>query len=184
LEKAGFRFIESWIYNKYDLRRYSPKPQNHLELRFAKKTDLEYMLAFSKEAFTTQRFHADFHIPYDKAESLYAKWIHTAFDDPKQKILVYDEGNMPCAYMIYYIQDLTTYYDQKFAMWKMALLNPQMTGKGIGSRFFSSVCDYHRTENLDMVDSGLSLRNIVSLNTHIKMNFKVVSTLVSMHLWL
>lgn len=184
LEKAGFRFIESWIYNKYDLRRNSLNHENHLELRYAEKSDLEYMLAYSKDAFSTQRFHADFHIPNDKAESLYAKWIHTAFNDPKQKILVYDKDNIPCAYMIYYINDLTSYYGQKFAMWKMALINPQMTGKGIGARFFSSVCDYHRTENLDVVDSGLSLRNIISLNTHNKINFKVVSTLVTTHLWL
>lgn len=184
LENAGFRFIESWIYNKYDLRHNKPKPENHMELRFTEKTDIEYMLEYSKDAFNTQRFHADYHIPYNKAESLYTKWIHTAFNDPKQKILVYDEGNIPCAFMIYYTLDLTCYFDLKFAMWKMALLNPKMTGKGIGSRFFSSVCDYHRSEQLDVVDSGLSLRNIVSLNTHNKINFKVVSTLVSMHLWL
>lgn len=185
LEKAGFRFMESWIFNKYDLRKTKAKPENHLKLRLADRSDIEYMLGYAKNAFSTQRFHADFHIPNNKAETLYSKWILTAFEDSKQKILVYDEGNVPCAYMAYYILDLTAYYNQKFAMWKMALMNPQMTGKGIGSRFFSSVCDYHREiEHLDVVDSGLSLRNIVSLNTHNKINFKVVSTIVSMHLWL
>lgn len=184
LEKAGFRFMESWIHNKYDLHRNKPRPENHLELRFAEKTDLEYMLEYARDAFHPQRFHADFHIPYDKAESLYSKWIRTAFHDPNQRILVHDIGNLPCAFMIYYLLDLSAYYDQKFAMWKMALLNPQMTGKGIGLRFFSSVCDYHRKEHLDVVDSGISLRNIISLNTHNKINFKVVSTLVTMHLWL
>lgn len=184
LEKAGFRFIESWIYNKFDLRNAKSLIEDQLELRLAKETDLEHMLEYSKNAFITQRFHADHNIPYDKAESLYYKWINTAFNDPNQKILVYDYQGVPAAYMIYYTKDLSFYFNLKFAMWKMVLLNPQVTGKGIGAKFFSSVCNYHRQEKLDVVDSGLSLRNIISLNTHNKVNFKVVSTLVTMHLWM
>jgi hypothetical protein len=184
LEKAGFRFIESWIYNKYDLRRNKTNSRPPLKLRNAEKRDLNYMLKYSKEAFILQRFHADYHIPFNLAESLYAKWIYSAFNDPKQNILVYDDKNIPCAFMIYYIKDLSEYFNMKFVMWKMALINPDMTGKGIGSQFFASLCDYHRSENMDVIDSGLSLRNFVSLNTHNKVNFKIISTLVTMHLWL
>jgi hypothetical protein len=184
LERIGFRFIESWIYNKFDLRKAKPLVEDQLSLRFAKDSDLEYMLEYSKNAFITQRFHADHNLSYEKAESVYFKWIVTSFNDPNQNILVYDHLDIPSAFMIYYSKDLSYYFNLKFAMWKMALINPKITGKGIGAKFFSSVCDHHRQENMDVVDSGLSLRNIVSMNTHNKANFKVVSTLVTMHLWL
>ena len=183
LEKAGFRFVESWIYNKFDLRRPSQDLTPPLTLRSAEKSDLECMISYSHNAFKTHRFHADDHIPKSQAESLYEQWIRTSFNDSNQKILAYDFEGVPCAYMIYYVQDLTAYFNLKFAMWKMALMNPKMTGKGIGKKFFPSLCNYHRAEGLDVVDSGLSLRNIASMNTHNRTNFKVVSTLVTLHLW-
>jgi hypothetical protein len=184
LEEVGFNFIESWVYCKYDIRKNNPNYTEYLNLRLANKSDLDYMLAYSTDAFITQRFHADYHIPREKADALYTKWILTAFNDPVQRILVYEENNIPCAFMIYFIQDLNSYYNKRFAMWKMALLNPLLKGKGMGTKFFMSVCNYHKSENLDIVDSGLSIRNLVSLNTHNKSNFKVVSSLVTMHLWL
>lgn len=180
----GFDFIESWIFNKIDLRKYKINNDNLLTLRLANESDLHYMLEYSKDAFNTQRFHADYHIPYAKAEGLYEKWIKNSFNDSKQKILVYDHNGIPSAFMTYYILDLSKYYNLKFAMWKMALINPLLRGQGKGMSFFNSLFDYHKKEGLDILDSGLSLRNIVSLNTHNKVNFKVVSTLATLHLWM
>lgn len=179
----GFDFIESWAFNKYDLRKHTSNPLS-LKLRRAKESDLEYMLEYSKHAFNTQHFHADRHIPYEKAEGVYKKWIITAANDPNQRILVYDHEEIPSAFMIYYSNDLSKYYNLKFAQWKMALLNPKVRGIGIGTSFFSSLFDYHKNEGFDFVDSGLSLRNIVSLNLHNKVNFKIVSIQVSLHLWI
>jgi GNAT superfamily N-acetyltransferase len=180
----GFNFIESWIFNKIDLRKYKITNDNLLTLRFAKESDLHYMLEYSKDAYNTQRFHADHHIPYAKAEGLYEKWIKNSINDSNQNILVYDHKGIPSAFMTYYILDLSKYYNLKFAMWKMALINPSLRGQGIGKSFFNSLFDHHIKEGLDIVDSGLSLRNIVSLNTHNKVKFKVVSTLVTLHLWM
>ena len=180
----GFDFIESWIFNKIDLRKYKVNSNNLLSLRVAKESDLHYMLEYSKDAFNTQRFHADYHISYAKAEGLYEKWIKNSFADPKQKILVYDHKNTPSAFMIYCISDLSNYYDLKFAVWKMAVIDPSLRGQGIGSAFFNSLLDYHIKEGLNILDSSLSLRNIASLNLHIKMNFKVIATLATLHLWI
>lgn len=180
----GFDFIESWIFNKINLRKHKIDNDNLLTLRIANDSDLHYMLEYSKDAFNTQRFHADYHIPYAKADGLYEKWIKNSFSDPKQKILVYDHKDIPSAFMTYYILDLSKYYDLKFAMWKMALINPLLRGQGIGISFFNSLLAYHKKEGLDVLDSGLSLRNIASLNTHNKVNFKVVSTLTTLHLWM
>lgn len=183
-EQNGFQFMENWIYNKYDLKTLDPRSKAPLALRLIKPSDLDDMLVFSRGAFTTHRFHADARIPKEKAETLYEKWILTAFHDPNQRILVHENDRKPAAFMIYYPYDLRPYFHLRFAMWKMALLDPSLKGKGLGTNFFLSLLHYHKKEGLDVVDSGLSNRNFTSLNLHDKLNFKIFCTLVTFHKWL
>src|SRR4030042_126347 len=176
LEYWGFHYIENWIYNKYDLTKLDSLSKPPYQLRLADSGDFDLMVDFSHEAFLSQRFHADAHIAHDKEDSLYEKWIRTAFNDQNQKVLVLDIKDRPAAFMIYYPSDLGEYFGLQFAMWKMALLDPKNRSKGLGTDFFIACLYYHREEGLDVVDSGLSIRNLASLNLHIKLNFKVTST--------
>lgn len=183
-EENQFHIIENWIYNCFDLCKLESVRKPEICLRLADNNDLDAMLRFAKGAFVTQRFHADSHITVDQAESLYGKWIKTAMADKKQKTLSMDINGKPVAFMVYYVNDLREYFNLRFAMWKMALIDPSLKHQGIGSDFFAALLHYHREEGMDIVDSGLSSRNILSLNTHIKLNFKVVSTLFTFHKWL
>jgi hypothetical protein len=183
-EHWGFRYIESWIYNKYDLNRVDELRITPYELRLVRTDDYGVMLHYSKGAFITQRFHADSHIPQHKADSLYEKLILTAFRDPHQEILVLDVENKPVAFMIYYENDLRQYFGLQFAMWKMAVIDTANRGHRLGTNFFIALLHYHRKDDLDVVDSGLSMRNLASLTLHNKLNFKVISTLVTFHKWL
>ncbi len=184
LEGGGFRFIESWIANKYDLDRIEELAcDNRYELRTSRPDDCPVMIEYSSGAFATHRFHADPGIDRDKAESLYAKWIRSAFDDDGQEILVLDVDSRPLAFMIYYRNDLSRYFGLRFAMWKMAVLDPARRGAGIGTDFFISVMERNRKDGMDVVDSGLSMRNVASMNLHIKLNFKMLATFVTFHKW-
>jgi L-amino acid N-acyltransferase YncA len=183
-EKNGFRFMENWIYNKYELRHLDRQSKQPLELRLIKPAELDQMISFSKGAFVTHRFHADSHIPKERAEALYEKWIQTAFRDPKQRILVHEKDGKPAAFMIYYPSDLRSYFHLRFAQWKMALLDPSLKGRGLGTNFFLSLLHYHLKEGLDVVDSGLSSNNLTSLNLHNKLNFKIFCNLVTFHKWI
>ena len=99
----------------------------------------------------------------DKAESLYEKWIISAFNEPNQKILVLDGDNKPTAFMIYCLDDLRCYFGSQFAVWKMGLLDPTNRGTGLGTAFFTALLHYHRQEGLDCVKSlrGESIFGIV-----------------------
>lgn len=184
LEQRRFQYIENWIYNKHDLDKLDEFNRPSYQLRLAESGDQSYMLKYSQEAFSTHRFHADNNFSRDQAESLYRKWIQSAFDDPKQEILVLDIEDKPAAYMIYYKSDLRKYFGLQYAMWKMGLLGPQSRGGGVGTNFFISLMFYHRDQGLDVIDSGLTTRNITSLNLHTKLNFKVITTYVTFHKWL
>jgi hypothetical protein len=183
VESKEFNYIENWIYNHYDLRKLQEDSQGRFLIRYANEEDKDYMIRYSKGAFSTQRFHADKRIKVEQADRLYEKWIVSAFEDVNQEIAVYDHKGVPTAFMIYYKSDLTEYFNCKFAMWKMGLVNPEMAHMGIGNKFVESLFQFHKNENLDIIDSGLSIRNIVSLNWHNKLKFKISSTLVTFHKW-
>jgi L-amino acid N-acyltransferase YncA len=97
---------------------------------------------------------------------------------------VHDIDGKPVAFMSYYQSDLSGFFGLRFAMWKMALIAPQCRGAGLGARFFKSLLHYHRTEGLDIVDSGLSMRNTASVNLHNKSGFKRICTLETLDRWL
>ena len=183
IENNNFNFIESWIFNKYDLKHLSKTDLTNVKLRQVVQEDQDIMLRYSKGAFSTQRFHADYWIDDKKADLLYEKWIKTAFADPKQDILVMDYEGKPVAFMIYYINDLRKYFNLNYAQWKMGLVDPQKQHKGIGFDFVKALFQFHKDQGVDIIDSGLSIRNIASLNWHNKLNFKIISTLVTFHKW-
>lgn len=182
-ERFGFEYLESWIFNKYDLRKNNIK-QPSFSLRDANTNDEATMIEFSKGAYSTQRFHADFRFDSKKADSLYKKWIKTAFQDNNQKIVALDIKNKPAAYMIYYENDFREYCGLRFTMWKLALIDPDMRGKGVGTDFFEALKFHHQQEGMDIIDSGISLRNMSTFNLHNKSGFKVISTIVTFHKWL
>lgn len=183
LEESGFHYIESWVYNTLDLSRELPGEEALSGLRLAVPADKATMLEYSKEAFATQRFHADANFDPEKADSLYRKWIDSAFEDTTQRIAVFGSDGKPKAFMVYFHSDLREFVGKKFAMWKMALLDPSSRGRGLGTRFFGALARHHRNEGMDAIDSGLSLRNLASLNLHNKNRFKIVSTMITFHRW-
>jgi len=182
-EKMGFNFIEAWIYNFYDLAKDDKAKSPKYGLRLISPDDLPIMIEYAKGAFSLHRFHADYRIPLDKAESLYSKWITTAYNDNDQDILVMDFEGKPVAFMTYFKNDLSANLGLKIAQWKMAVIDQKIRGKGIGTQFFQELIYYHRNEGLDIIDSGLSIRNLPSLNLHTKLDFKTVSTLATFHKW-
>lgn len=183
LEQAGFRYIESYIYNVFDLDRLG-EPNGPLPLlRLARPEDEAVMMAYASGAFATQRFHADPRIPSDKAEALYRKWIASAFADPARQTLVMEDKGRPVAFMVYRAEDYRDTLGLRSASLNMGLLDPDNRGKGAGTLFYQALLHHYRREGFDIVESGLTLRNQVSINWHNKIGFRVVSTQVTLHRW-
>jgi len=181
-EEMGFRFIESWVYSKFKLKDFV-KPDHIPNLRYAKEEDKELMLKYSKGAFSTQRFHADTRFSKQKADDLYEKWVSSAFEDKNQKIAVLDVDGAPSAFMIYYEQTKLGVEANKYTMWKFTVINPDMRGKGVGKIFFDALKAHHAQEGSEFIESGVSLRNLPSMNLHNGLNFKLISSLTTLHKW-
>jgi L-amino acid N-acyltransferase YncA len=181
-EEEGFRFIESWVYSKFNLKEFV-KPAHIPNLRYARAEDKALMLEYSKGAFVTQRFHADPRFSTQKADELYEKWVASAFEDPTQQIAVLDVEEKPAAFMIYYQQTTAGVEAAKYAMWKFTVIDPAMRGKGVGKVFFDALKAHHQAEGSEFIESGVTLRNLPSMNLHNSLNFKIISSLTTLHKW-
>jgi L-amino acid N-acyltransferase YncA len=184
LEEAGFRYIESYIYNVFDLDRLGAPDDSLPALRRARPEDEAIMMRYAAGAFATQRFHADPRIEPEKAEGLYRKWIASAFADPQRETLVMEEDGRPVAFMVYRGEDFRPTLGLRSAALNMAVLDPESRGKGIGTVFYQALLHHYHREGFDIVESGLTLRNQVSVNWHNKIGFRIVSTQITLHGWL
>ena len=183
LEEERFHYIESYIKNVFELSRLGDRADHLSALRPIRPEELGIMLDFSQNAFADQRFHADANIDPTKAESLYRKWIHSAFNDPKREILVMDIDEQAAAFAICFEQDHRPYLDTRSITTEMAVTNPGIRGKGLGTDLFLSLFRYYRDCGVDVIYSGLTMRNLTSLNWHSKLGFRTVSVQVTFHKW-
>jgi len=182
-EKDGYNFIEAYAYNKFNLNRGKVLPPPTIELRLAIPSDREPMLQYSKGAFASQRFHADHHIDKVQADLLYRKWIETAFDDPKKYILVHEEDGKPVAFLICYEDTSCAALGLNVVVWTMSLLAPSVRGRGLGGEFYNAIFNYHQKNGVDVVDSGVTLRNIISMNLCNRIGFRITTVTLTFHKW-
>ncbi len=182
LESAGFSFIEAWAFLHRPTSGLGAAAEP-LTLRPARPADRSVMHACAVGAFDTQRFHADARVDRARADALYTRWIDTSFTDPAMTTLVHEHDGKAVAFMTYFPSDLSATLGRRFAMWKMALIDPALRGQGLGTRFFEALARHHRDEGLDIIDSGVSLRNVASINLHARCGFRLTSTLLTFHRW-
>jgi len=130
--KAGYLYIENWLYNSFDLSNLLPKIDKKYRLRpFIRKKDLEVMLNFSKGAFITQRYHADPYFSPNLAEEVYSKWIRTSVDSKEDYIVALEDSSKTVGFLIYTHKDLSLELGKKFSQWKFAVIDSAQRGTGI-----------------------------------------------------
>ena len=183
LEGHNFRFIESYITNVFEFHRLGDSPHATMPLRCLEKKDMPAMLAATRDAFATQRFHADPHIPYEKAEALYRKWIQSAYEDPSRDILVADVEGRPALFAICKVEDHRPYLAHRSVTLQMIMFAPEARGKGFGRSFMDAVFRYYQKQHVDVMYSGVTMRNTRSVNWHNKLGFRVIATLLTFHRW-
>ena len=183
LQQRGYEYIESYILNSFDLRGYETDKRHDAQLRLVLPGEVDKMIAHADGAFAIQRFHADPHIDKQKAESLYHKWIESAFQDPRREILVLDVGDEPAAWAVCWPQDLRSQLGFCSVTTQVLLVAPEMRSSGVGLSLMSGLFQYYGAKDVDIIDSGLTMRNIASLNWHNKLGFRIISTQVTFHKW-
>lgn len=181
-EESGFRYMETWLRNRLDLKTVGDLPAA-AELRAAAPEEERTMLRWARGAFATQRFHADPHLSRDAAEALYEKWIHDAFRDPDRPVVVAEIDGSPACFIEYRARDLTRRFGLRAAYWRMSVTHPDLRGTGNGPLLWGAFFRHLLEAGFQVLEGGLSLRNLHSANLHARFDFRATGMLVVFHRW-
>jgi len=183
LESHGFRYIETTVENYVDLRRkeaaFLPRSSS---LRPPRPDEGNSLVTIAQDAFLSHRFYADDRFPRHKVDDMYRLWVENSLRDPEWKTLVLEADGAVRGFITYRIEDLTSYFGLQFAKWRMAALSKSNRGLGYGVVLFRGAMESVRGQ-VQIVDSGLTTRNLHSLNLHTKVGFRTACCSVTLHRW-
>jgi GNAT superfamily N-acetyltransferase len=183
LEEHGYRYIETTIENRVDLgsaATFCLPSTAHLRPPIAGEED--ELAAIAQDAFPAHRFYADERFPRVKADAMYRELVLSSFRDPGCRILVLEADGALRGFVIHRLEDLTSYFGVRFARWRLAALETKSRRAGYGTMLFRAAIESARQE-AGIVESGLTSRNLPSVNLHAKVGFRTTCCTVTLHRW-
>ncbi len=182
LEKNNFRYIESTVINSNDIRHSNFQLPEDYKIRMPYKGETDTLVNMVEDAFITHRFYADPRFPKVKVDDMYRKWVINSLESPNWSTIVLESDGKARGFFIYRIEDLRSYFKLRFAKWRMGVLSSSNHSKGYGVPLFQGSMQYVH-DTADIIDSGLSIRNIRSFNLHNKLNFRIICFSSTYHKW-
>jgi RimJ/RimL family protein N-acetyltransferase len=182
LEARGFRYIETTVTNKIDLKPGAPLAAPGISIRPHRDADTDLLIDMTRNAFITHRFYADTRFPRDKVDAMYREWVRSSLQSPHWTTIVLETEGEPRGFFIYRVEDLKAYFGRTFVKWRLAAVAETDYGKGPGVQLFLGAIDYARGQ-ADVIDSGLTSRNLRSFNLHNKLGFRLLCASVTLHRW-
>lgn len=118
----------------------------------------------------------------EKIDEMYATWIRTALDN-KQRGVVIEDGNDICGFFLYDVLEMPNVLDKEFGLWKYAAIDSKFRSRGYGKKLFRCTIKSCEENNVDIIDSGLAIKNTPSLNLHVLYGFCNVFSMYTFHKW-
>lgn len=183
IQEEHYQYFECDTFLTTDKIPMIPMSCEVLNFRYAEERDYELLRNLvAKQFFRRSHFFLDPKFPVYKVEQLYAKWIDSALDK-KQKFVIIEEQGAVCGLFIYDIVDLTERFGKRYAVWKLADIDSRVRGKGLGMRLFYATIQSGIDNGVDMIDSSLAVHNVASQNIHIKLCFRLITSVYTFHRW-
>jgi GNAT superfamily N-acetyltransferase len=183
LEKQGFRYIETTVINSFDLKKLVTPPQFTGEIRYAHPDEEDELIDMVEDGFLSHRFYADKRFPKSQVDSMYRNWVINSLISSHWATIVLEAQNQLRGFFIYSVEDLSDYFKKKFVRWRLAAVRDKDRGGGFGDSLFNGAMQFVRDE-AEIVDSGLTIRNIRSFNLHNKLGFRIINSSITLHKWM
>lgn len=183
VESRGFRYIETTLANSVDLRTAQFSLPPGYTIRPPRPSETQLLVDMTVDAFLTHRFYADPGFPKDKVDEMYQRWVTSSLQSPAWTTIVLDLDGVAHGFFIYRTEDLREHIGLRITKWRMGVLGVESRASGHGMALFEGAMN-HVSASSDIVDSGLSLRNLKSFNLHSKLGFRGLSFSATYHKWL
>lgn len=182
VESRGFRYIETTLSNSVDLRTKKFSLPPGYAIRPPRPDETALLVDMTADAFVTHRFYADPGFPRAKVDEMYQRWVSSSLESPAWTTIVLDLDGVAHGFFIYRIEDHREQVGVRITKWRMGVLGADSRASGHGVALFEGAMNYVSSSS-DIVDSGLSLRNLKSFNLHSKLGFRGLSFSATYHKW-
>lgn len=161
LHHYGFYYMETMI--EPICQRQDLQIINHERIHISKDYEKNAVLDIAEKAFANGRFHRDFHIPSNMADTRYKNWVR----DLQEKNLII---------ALYYQSELAGFYAYENDKVLLLGMKKSFRGMGLTQAFTSQSCNYHFDLGYDQLRTSISAANLASLNVFIRLGFKLRNT--------
>ena len=183
LQQNGFILYECITFRSIDAHRVDKFIGEGIQYRYAVESDKETLKKISlKNTFTKSHFYLDTNFEIERVELMYSRWIENALNST-QKVIIVEYKNKIAGVFIYELVDHTSILNRKFGVWKSAFIDNNFRDKGIGLQLFKATLQSCINDGVDIVDSTLVEKNIISQGFHDKLGFRLINTLYTLHKW-
>ena len=183
LEDLGFRYYENIIWPVLNTRSIQDTiPRN---IRLMEPEDLE-RVRFIASNFQYERghFHCDDRFPKNLVNTMYAKWVETAFNRNGTVAVIESESNI-VGYFVYEMdKGLSAHLGYSYGRLQSLALDQSVRGKGIGKQLFEGTLALIKQSGGQYIDSGYATKNHLSARLHHTTGFLPVYEEVTLHNWL
>jgi putative methionine-R-sulfoxide reductase with GAF domain len=182
IQLLGFKFILNWI-DGFWLASNIKNENTNLEVGVILPEEVDMICNIAANSYYRGgRFYSDKTFIVSDVDRLYGALVRNSFIN-NEIIIVCREDNKPIGVFICkpikYYPDLS---DIKVAHLRFLVVDPNHRGNMFGYNIFKSTLAYLYNK-CDLITSGLESHNLVSLNIHVKLGFKVNYSHNAYHLW-
>ncbi len=176
LESQGFRFIElNYRPELTGLQSSVAGVADEYVVDVAMAEDERPIAEIAGQIFDAGRFHQDPLIDPRVGDLRYRRWVSNAFLNPRQTVLKCRRGDEIKAFFVVE----SPAQDRRF--WSLVGLAPGLGGRGVGTRIWRAMLQWHRAEGVDHVSTSISSLNAPIFNLYVKLGFRFPSPTISLH---
>ena len=177
MQSLGFRVIDCNIYlTKKNIPVQILKKVNDDEVRWADKDDEDSVRCVARQSFQQNRFHRDFKIPNDIADSIKEKWAGNYFSGSRGDHMVVAEKNSKIVAFLLLVSNQKA----SLSIDLIAVL-PEYQGMGIATKMIAFSLNNFNS-SITEISVGTSIGNQSAISLYQKLGFKMVSSKYILHL--
>lgn len=182
-EESGFNYFEDVIWPVHKCVRSDASKDIYTRLMV--QTDLENVIQIaSKYQYQRGHFHCDKNFDVNKVNSLYGKWVETAYRNGDPIVVAEYEEKVVGYFVVKMDKNLSDYLGYSYGRLKSLAINSTIRGKGIGRALFEGSISKLMEIGAEYIDSGYSTKNHISAKLHMNCDFYSVYEEVTFHKWI
>jgi L-amino acid N-acyltransferase YncA len=181
-ETAGFRYFESIL---WPVRASRAEVSLEPDVRLMEERDLDGLMKLAVgNSYTRGHFYCDSGFDHIVVDSMYAKWLETAFRNGQPVTVIDFEGRCVGFFVVGIDESLSAALGVRYGRLQSLVVDGRIRGRGLGVKLFHGTLELLTAAGVEQIDSGYSAKNHLSARIHAKDGFFTVYDENTFHIWL